>query len=176
MTPWEAGLHLMALMVTVNLGALMGSLASARMERYKLYPIATSLICILAMAWLAWRVDTISQIEFQLVLVAIGLGFGPMAPVVTLVVQNSVKMSDLGAATSTLSFGRGLFSAVLVAAFGAVALQALGVSGAPVLAGKEIAVEAFRIVFWLTTASFALGLVSFMLIEERPLQSSNAAR
>jgi hypothetical protein len=117
-------------MVTVNLGALMGSLASARMERYKLYPIATSVICILAMAWLAWRVETISQIEFQLVLVAIGLGFGPMAPVVTLVVQNSVKMSELGAATSTLSFGRGLFSAVLVAAFGAVALQALGASGA----------------------------------------------
>ena len=46
----------------------------------------------------------------------------------------------------------------------------------PVLEGKEIAVEAFRLVFWLTTASFALGLVSFMLIEERPLQSSNAAR
>jgi hypothetical protein len=45
-----------------------------------------------------------------------------------------------------------------------------------VLEGKEIAVEAFRLVFWLTTASFALGLVSFMLIEERPLQSSNAAR
>jgi MFS family permease len=176
MTPGEAGLHLMALMVTVNLGALMGSLASARMERYKLYPIATSLICIIAMAWLAWRVDTISQIEFQLVLVAIGLGFGPMAPVVTLVVQNSVKMSDLGAATSTLSFGRGLFSAVLVAAFGAVALQALGASGAPLPPGKEIAVDAFRIVFWLASASFAFGLASFMLIEERPLQSSNAAR
>ena len=176
MTPGEAGLHLMALMVTVNLGALMGSLASARMERYKLYPIATSVICILAMAWLAWRVETISQIEFQLVLVAIGLGFGPMAPVVTLVVQNSVKMSELGAATSTLSFGRGLFSAVLVAAFGAVALQALGASGAPLPPGKEIAVDAFRIVFWLASASFAFGLASFMLIEERPLQSSNAAR
>ena len=176
MTPGEAGLHLMALMVTVNLGALMGSLASARMERYKLYPIATSVICILAMAWLAWRVETISQIEFQLVLVAIGLGFGPMAPVVTLVVQNSVKMSELGAATSTLSFGRGLFSAVLVAAFGAVALQALGASGAPLPPGKEIAVDAFRIVFWLASASLAFGLASFMLIEERPLQSSNAAR
>ena len=176
MTPGEAGLHLMALMVTVNLGALMGSLASARMERYKLYPIATSVICILAMAWLAWRVETISQIEFQLVLVAIGLGFGPMAPVVTLVVQNSVKMSELGAATSTLSFGRGLFSAVLVAAFGAVALQALGASGAHLPPGKEIAVDAFRIVFWLASASFAFGLASFMLIEERPLQSSNAAR
>ena len=176
MTPGEAGLHLMALMVTVNLGALMGSLASARMERYKLYPIATSVICILAMAWLAWRVETISQIEFQLVLVAIGLGFGPMAPVVTLVVQNSVKMSELGAATSTLSFGRGLFSAVLVAAFGAVALQALGASGAHLPPGKEIAVDAFRIVFWLASASLAFGLASFMLIEERPLQSSNAAR
>ena len=163
-------------MVTVNLGALMGSLASARMERYKLYPIMASLVCVIVMAWLAWRVDSISQIEFQLVLIAIGLGFGPMAPVVTLVVQNSVKMSDLGAATSTLSFGRGLFSAVLVAAFGAVALQATGSIGAAPVADKEMAIGAFRLVFWLAAGSFALGLASFMLIEERPLQSSNAAR
>jgi predicted MFS family arabinose efflux permease len=176
MTPGQAGLQLMALMVTVNLGALMGSLASARMERYKLYPIMASLVCVIAMAWLAWRVDSISQIEFQLVLIAIGLGFGPMAPVVTLVVQNSVKMSDLGAATSTLSFGRGLFSAVLVAAFGAVALQATGSIGAAPVADKEMAIGAFRLVFWLAASSFALGLASFMLIEERPLQSSNAAR
>ena len=135
MTPAQAGVQLIALMMTVNLGALMGSLASSRMERYKLYPIITNVLCVAAMAWLAWRTDTITPLEFQIVLVLVGLGFGPMAPIITVVVQNSVKLSDLGAATSTLSFGRGLFAAILISVLGAVVLQVLGpqsaLAGAP---------------------------------------------
>ncbi len=171
MSPAQAGLQLMALMVTVNLGALMGSLASARFESYKIYPIVTNIFCIAAMAWLAIRADSISMLEFQIVLVCVGLGFGPMAPIVTLVVQNSVKVSELGAATSTLSFGRGLFAAVLVAALGAVALQAVSPSGG--VSDPAGVISAFRALFWMTTASFALGLVAFLLIEEKPLRSSN---
>jgi hypothetical protein len=34
-------------------------------------------------------------------------------------------------------------------------------------------ISAFRALFWMTTASFALGLVAFLLIEEKPLRSSN---
>lgn len=170
MGPAEAGVQLMALMVTVNVGALMGSLASARFASYKLYPIVTNVFCVAAMAWLAARTDSISLIEFQIVLVCVGLGFGPMAPIVTLVVQNSVKPSELGAATSTLSFGRGLFAAVLVAALGAVALQAVAPERA---ASAQETIAAFRALFWLTTGSFALGLVAFLLIEEKPLRASH---
>lgn len=186
MTPAQAGLQLMALMITVNLGALMGSIASAKMQSYKLYPVITNVLCVAAMAWLALRADGITMVEFQIVLVCVGLGFGPMAPIVTLVVQNSVKVSELGAATSTLSFGRGLFAAVLVAALGAVTLQVIGQyglqhgmeHGAPALGpeARASAVSAFRIMFWLTTASFALSLVSFLLIEEKPLRASNESR
>lgn len=176
MTPAQSGLQLMALMITVNLGALCGSFAAARMDRYKLYPIVTNVLCVLATAWLAWKTDTISMLEFQIVLVFIGLGFGPLAPVVTLVVQNSVKLSDLGAATSTLSFGRGLFQAVLISVLGAIVLQTVGPGAEALTSGREAAIAAFRILFWLTAASFALGLVSFIMIEERPLQTSNEGR
>ncbi|MFN3891104.1 MAG: MFS transporter [Beijerinckiaceae bacterium] len=176
MTPVQAGLQLMALMITVNLGALMGSLAAARMDRYKLYPIFTNVLCVLACGWLAWKTDTITMLEFQFVLVFIGLGFGPLAPVVTLVVQNSVKLSDLGAATSTLAFGRGLSCAVLITVLGAVVLQTVGPGAQALTVGRETAVDAFRILFWLTTASFALGLISFILIEEKPLHTSNEDR
>lgn len=176
MTPAQAGLQLMALMITVNLGALMGSLAAARMDRYKLYPIVTNVLCVFACAWLAWNTETIAMWQFQIVLVFIGLGFGPLAPVVTLVVQNSVKLSDLGAATSTLAFGRGLSCAVLITVLGAVVLQTVGPGPGAMAAGREGAIGAFRILFWLTTASFALGLLSFVLIEEKPLQTSNEGR
>ncbi len=126
MTPVQAGVQLMALMITVNIGALMGSYAAGKMDRYKLYPIVTNVLCVLACAWLAWNTETIAMWQFQIVLVFIGLGFGPLAPVVTLVVQNSVKLSDLGAATSTLAFGRGLSQAVLIAILGAIVLQTVG--------------------------------------------------
>ena len=176
MTPAQAGLQLMGLMITVNLGALLGSLAAGRMERYKLFPIITNVLCVAATAWLAWKTDTITMVEFQIVLVFVGLGFGPLAPIVTLVVQNSVKLSDLGAATSTLSFGRGLFQAVLISVLGAIVLQTVGPGAQALTVGREAAIDAFRLLFWLTSASFALGLLSFILIEERPLQTSNEGR
>jgi len=176
MTPAQAGFQLMALMITVNVGALMGSLASSITDRYKLYPIVTNVLCVLAAAWLAFRTEDVTMIEFQIVLVFIGLGFGPMAPIVTVVVQNSVKMSDLGAATSTLAFGRGLFAAVLISALGALILPVIGAGGAIIGAGGEGVVAGFRMLFWLTAGSFALGLISFILIEEKPLQTSNEGR
>ena len=79
-------------------------------------------------------------------------------------------------ATSTLAFGRGLFTAVLITALGAIVLQTVGPGAQALTVGRETAIGAFRILFWLTTASFALGLVSFVLIEEKPLQTSNEAR
>jgi hypothetical protein len=96
-----------------------------------------------------------------------------MAPIITVVVQNSVKMSDLGAATSTLAFGRGLFAAMLIAVLGAVVLPVIGPQA---IADQASVVAAFRTLFWLTTASFALSLISFILIEEKPLQTSNEGR
>jgi MFS family permease len=178
LSPAESGVQMIAFMVMVNLGALMGSSAAARMDRYKLYPIATNIICVAGMAWLALHADAISPMAFQLVLLCVGLGFGPMAPVVTVAVQNSVPPSDLGAATSTLSFGRGLFAAVLVAALGAVALEpaAAALSAGADAQTQTAAISAFRLLFWMTTASFALGLACFIAMEERPLRSGQGGK
>ncbi|MDB5570375.1 MAG: hypothetical protein JWN93_1558, partial [Hyphomicrobiales bacterium] len=40
----------------------------------------------------------------------------------------------------------------------------------------EVAVSAFRTLFWLITASFAIALLAFMMMEERPLKTSNDDR
>ncbi len=180
MSPGQSGLYLMVLMVTVNASALGGAQVAARMERYKLYPIVTNVGCILAMGYLAWNVDTITPLGFEIVLALVGLGFGPLAPVTTVAVQNTVHLSQLGTAISTMAFGRSLFAAVLVAGLGAVVLHSLGGlgPGAVILAGveREVAVSAFRTLFWLTTASFSVALLAFVLMEERPLLASNEGR
>lgn len=182
MSPSQAGLHMIVLMVTVNASALSGAQVASRMEHYKLYPIVTNIGCIAAMAYLAWNVETISPWGFVTVLALVGMGFGPIAPVTTVAVQNTIKLSQLGVAISTMSFGRTLFAAVLVAALGSVVLHAIGDAPLPgvslQLEGARLAaaVDAFETLFWLTTGCFAAGLLAFILMEERPLATTNDER
>jgi Na+/melibiose symporter-like transporter len=180
-TPSESGLHLMVLMVTVNSSALVGAQVAARMDRYKLYPMATLVICIACISWLAVRVDQISMLEFELVLALAGIGFGPVAPVSSVALQNAVVMHQLGTAISVMSFTRNLFAAVLVAALGAVVLHAVGgevMAGAAstLAADKDAAIAAFRTLFWMTAGCFVIAFLGLLLMEERPLLTSNDTR
>ncbi|MDH7797893.1 MULTISPECIES: MFS transporter [unclassified Beijerinckia] len=180
-TPSESGLNLMVLMVTVNASALVGAQVAARMEHYKLYPLVTLFICILSIAWLAVRVDTISMLEFELVLALAGLGFGPVAPVSSVALQNAVMMHQLGTAVSVMSFARSLFAAVLVAALGAIVLHAVGTdtltgAAATLEANRDGATAAFRTLFWVTAGSLVIAFLGLLLMEERPLLTSNDAR
>jgi EmrB/QacA subfamily drug resistance transporter len=180
-TPSESGLHLMVLMVTVNASALVGAQIAARMEHYKLYPMVTLVICIACISWLAVRVDQISMLEFELVLALAGIGFGPVAPVSSVALQNAVVMHQLGTAISVMSFARSLFAAVLVAALGAVVLHAVGgevMAGAAstLAADKDAAIAAFRTLFWMTAGCFVIAFLGLLLMEERPLLTSNEAR
>jgi hypothetical protein len=150
------------------------------MEHYKLYPMVTLVICIACISWLAVRVDQISMLEFELVLALAGIGFGPVAPVSSVALQNAVVMHQLGTAISVMSFARSLFAAVLVAALGAVVLHAVGgevMAGASTLAAdKDAAIAAFRTLFWMTAGCFVIAFLGLLLMEERPLLTSNEAR
>ena len=167
-TPSQSGLNLIVLMVTVNASALVGAQVAARMKHYKLYPLAALVLCIACISWLAMRVDTISMLEFELVLALAGIGFGPVAPVSSVALQNAVVMHQLGTAISVMTFARSLFAAVLVAALGAVVLHAVGgevMTGAAstLAADKNAAVAAFRILFWMTAGCLAISFLGLLL-------------
>ncbi len=182
MSPTASGLFLMVVMVTVNSSALGGAWVAARVEHYKLYPTITLLICIAAMSWMAYRVDSMSVWEFEIALAIAGLGFGPVAPVTTVATQNAVKLHELGTATAIMSFSRSLFASMLITALGAIILHTVaGVNGGQVtttdLAGnREAAISAFRWLFWMTTGCFVITLMAFLKMEERPLLNSNEGR
>lgn len=182
MSPTASGLYLMVVMVTVNSSALGGAWVAARVERYKIYPTITLLICIAAMTWMAVRVDKMSPLEFEIALAIAGLGFGPVAPVTTVATQNAVKLNELGVATSIMSFSRSLLASMLITALGAVILHALAasqtgqVSAEALAANREAAVAAFRWLFWITNGCFIITLIAFLYMEERPLLTSNEGR
>ncbi len=182
MSPASAGLHLMVLMVTVNSSALVGAQIAARVVHYKTYPMATMLVCIAALIYMAWRLDRVGTWELEILLAIIGIGFGPIAPISTVATQNAVRLSEMGTALSMMSFSRSLVASMLIAAVGAVIVNALGSSGdvradaSALMANREAAIFAFRIMFVITIACLGLALFAFWRMEEKPLLNSNEGR
>src|SRR5262245_48282985 len=78
LSPTNAGLTLMVLMIALNVSAGFSGYVLMRQRRYKLLPMLASLVAILAIATLAWRVDTLDLVPFELLLIIIGAGFGPL--------------------------------------------------------------------------------------------------
>ena len=80
---------------------------------------------------LAWYVDSLSLLWFEVMLVVIGLGFGPMPGLTQVVVQNSVERHQLGISVGTMTFSRNLLATMMIAVFGAIVAGFAISTGAP---------------------------------------------
>jgi EmrB/QacA subfamily drug resistance transporter len=175
MSPTDAGLSLMVLMVGLNIGAGTSGQLFARMKHYKAVPIAGMVMAIGAIAILAWRADTITPLQFEILVALLGLGFGPLPPLCTMVMQNSVAIHQFGTAIGTMNFVRNLFATILVAVFGAIVLS----GGADVVRDSSgqapaanAAALAFSRVFLAATISLMVAFVGLLLMAEKPLQTN----
>ncbi len=63
---------------------------SAKCTHYKALPIAGLVLAIAATATLAWWVDSLNLFWFEVLLILIGLGFGPMPGLAQVAMQNNV--------------------------------------------------------------------------------------
>jgi hypothetical protein len=148
-----------------------------RMTRYKALPIAGLVIAIAATATLAWSVDRVNLVSFEMLLVMIGIGFGPLPGLTQVSLQNSVGRHQLGISVGTMNFVRNLLATMLVATFGAIVAGAVSPgTGGGALGGTldPAAAEAFRRVFFGVTATLTVALVAVLLLEEKPLQTGVA--
>lgn len=175
MSPTDAGLSLMVLMVALNIGAGTSGQIFGRVRRYKTIPIVGMVVAIGAVGTLAWRADTITPLQFEILIALFGLGFGPLPPLCTVVMQNSVAIHQFGTAVGTMNFVRNLFATILVAVFGAIVLSGgatvmPGETGSAPAAGE--AALAFSRVFLAATASLVLALIGLLLMAEKPLQTN----
>jgi hypothetical protein len=109
------------------------------------------------------------------------LGFGTVPPVATVSLQNAVKWGQLGAATASLNFVRSLTGTTFVGAFGAILAAKLGTdvlqgtTAAAAIGERAAIAETFQIIFFGTSAGFALSLLALWRMEERPLRGSRPA-
>jgi MFS family permease len=177
LTPTTAGLTLVVFMIALNISAGTSGYVLGRVVHYKLLPMAGLAVAICAILVLAWNVDRVPLLGFELLLVVIGLGFGAMPGLTQVVVQNSVERHQLGIAVGTMTFTRNLLATFLVAVFGAIvagfAIQAGGTGelGGALTQDAAMAAEAYQRVFFATAATMTVALISIILIEEKPLQS-----
>ena len=171
MSATAAGLSLMVLMATLNASAGFSSHLIARHTRYKIVPLIGLAVAIGSVIWLAWQVRDISPLGFELLLAVLGIGFGPIAPLSTTALQNTVAMHQFGTAIGTLNFTRTLYATILVAVSGALVSDLDAAAGGTIAATGPLAASGFQMVFVAAAVSLGIAFVATVLLEEKPLRT-----
>lgn len=109
--PMVAGL----LITSLSSGVIVG-----RTGRYKIFPIAGTAIMAVGFALLSQMGPSTSTLVQSLDLLVLGAGIGLSMQVLVLVVQNTVDFTDLGVATSGVTFFRTIGSSFGAAIFGSL--------------------------------------------------------
>jgi len=169
-----SGLALIALMGGATLGSLLTGRLLSRLTHYMRVPIIGLVVAIATLGLLAAEAAGLSLGAFTLLLGVLGIAVGPMYPTSTIVMQNAVKLHQLGTATGALNFFRLLGGAIIVAVFGAIVLGSTGnhaeiVTLEKLAAGHADFAPAFRLVFIAAGIFLAIALACVLVVEERPL-------
>ena len=172
-SPTAAGLSLVILMVTLNSTAGLSSQLLGRVRHYKLLPLCFLCIGVGAVVALALAAETMTPLRFQIILLLIGIGFGPTAPLTQVALQNTVPVHDLGAALGSMNFVRTLVATIMIAMFGAIVLANAPVGARAGTLSQSFlgsaSVATFGVVFLVIAATLAASFLALFLLEEKPL-------
>jgi predicted MFS family arabinose efflux permease len=180
LTASQSGIALIPMMAGGVLGAMVSGRTMARVRHYKRLPLIGLCLATLAMTTLALLGTRLPLAPFVAILGVSAIAVGTSFPVATVAIQNAVAHQDLGIATAGMNFFRQLGGAILVAVYGAIVVG--GATGAAAASVEELARNAaaagidlaflFRLVFAAAATGFALALIAFALMEERPLRGT----
>ncbi|HEX6588142.1 MAG TPA: MDR family MFS transporter [Longimicrobiales bacterium] len=128
-----------------------------------------------ALVALTLHSDT-SRAQITLMMVLIGLGFGPSLPLFTLIVQNAVPQKDIGAITATSSFARSMGQVIGVTVFGALFASALMAAAGPranpelIAHMPEALTASIRLLYLAALVPVAIAIGLTWLIPDEPLR------
>jgi MFS family permease len=177
-SPTSAGLSLVILMVTLNSTAGLSSQLLGRVRRYKLLPLCFLCIGVSAVVTLALSAENMTSLRFEMILLLIGIGFGPTAPLTQVALQNTVPVHDLGAALGSMNFVRTLVATIMIAIFAAIVLAnaPVGARGGTLSQSflGSASVATFSLVFFVIAATLMASFLALYLLEEKPLADAQA--
>ncbi|MFE7140776.1 MFS transporter [Streptomyces sp. NPDC057644] len=196
----ESGLLMLPMMMGIVGGSIASGQLITRTGRYRIYPIVGGAVSVVGMALLSLLEADTSPLAYSFYQAVLGLGIGLVMSVLVLAVQNSVRPSDLGTATSANNYFRQIGGSVGAAIFGTLFAgrlsDALGVrlpTGAelpdpesitpqivhamePALRDAYIQayVDAMPRIFLYLVPVLVLGLVLAFFLKEKPLVSHHS--
>ena len=127
MTPTESGLAMLPMVVGIFTTSIAAGQLMSRNGRYKHYPILGAGVVTGALVMLSTLDNTTPYWYAGLAMFVMGLGLGLTMQVLIVVVQNSVDRSDMGVATSSVTFFRQMGGSFGTALFGAILSSRLAV-------------------------------------------------
>lgn len=197
-SPTRSGLLLTPLMLGLIVGTVGSGRLITRSGRYRVFPIAGTVIMTLGLYLLSLFDAHTSRLVQSIYMAVVGLGIGLVMQVLVLAVQNSVAAEDLGTATSATTFFRSMGGAFGVAIFGAVFNNRLDAYLREIAGGRAIDSSALRagpeavkrlpvevraavvdafaralhVMFLWAIPVAALGFVLVLFLREQPLRES----
>lgn len=158
--PTPIGLALASVSAGMVAGAMLAGRVVARTGRPRPTPVLGLSVAAVALAIIAWRVDSLVVVQWALPVV--GLGFGTVMPAAQVVVQTVAGRSRLGAASALISLSRSLGASAGTALIGAVLFGLAGSDDITRLAAgtpesAEASLTAFRAAFLVLAATAAAG-------------------
>jgi len=119
-SPTSSGLQLLPLLVGLIICSTGSGIVIARTGRYRAFPIAGTALMTVGMALLSQVGVGTSLVVASLYMFVLGCGLGCVMQVLVLIVQNAVRHSELGVATSAATFFRSIGGTFGTAIFGAI--------------------------------------------------------
>ena len=116
----NSGLLLVPLMIGMLGASVFAGQIVTRTGRYRVLPIVGTAIAAVGLFLLSTMDAATPRLESGLYMTLLGIGLGLSMQVLVLATQNSVRVSDLGVATSSVNFFRSVGGSVGVALFGAL--------------------------------------------------------
>jgi MFS family permease len=190
----NSGLLLLPLMLGVVGASIVSGQLISRTGHYKVFPVVGCALAAVAMWLLSMMGTGTAQSTVTAYMILLGIGIGLTMQTLILAVQNVVPVTELGVATSSVSFFRSMGGSIGVALFGAVFNNLLtdrigsavdigeggGFTPAAVRQLPEAVqtvfvsgfADALTTVFLFATPLLVLGFVLACMLREVPLRSS----
>ena len=127
MSPTQSGLAMLPMVVGIFSTSITAGRMMSRNGRYKIYPILGASVVIVALVMLSQLTSSSPYWYAGLSMYVLGAGLGFTMQILITVVQNSVERSDIGVATSSVTFFRQMGGSFGTALFGAILSSRLAV-------------------------------------------------
>ena len=172
-SPSASGALLLIMMFAVLVGSYVVGTSMNRTKFVVRLMYALFVVACLGLLGMAWQVHALSPAISALLTIPVGLAIGAVYPFTTVTAQNASEHRHLGVTIGLIGWMRTVGGAVGGAIFGAVLLGSTGSTDALLhgagAASPQVA-DAFRIVFVLAAAAFAVALFCTAIMEHRPLR------